>query len=44
MGIEPNPQERERIQGIPARDMQAFVAYYMGLEQEDAGNFETAAG
>ena len=42
MGIELTPQERERIQRIPTKNMQAFLAYCMGLEQEDAGNFEAA--
>ena len=43
MGIELTPQERERIQRIPTKNMQAFLAYCLGLEQEDAGNFEAAS-
>ncbi|GAB4341656.1 MAG: hypothetical protein Kow0037_28450 [Calditrichia bacterium] len=43
MGIEPTPQERERIQRVPTKNLQAFLAYCMGLQEEDAGNFEAAA-
>jgi len=44
MGIELTPEEREKIQFIPTQNLQAFLAYCQGLEQEDAGQFERAAG
>jgi len=44
MGIELTPEEREKIQFIPTQSLQAFLAYSRGLEQEDAGQFEAAAG
>ena len=43
MGIELTPLERERIMRVPTRNMQAFMAYCMGLEKQDAGLFEEAA-
>ena len=43
MGIELTPAQRARIQRIPTKNMQAFMAYCMGLEMEDAGQFEAAA-
>ncbi|OPX34349.1 hypothetical protein B1H10_03865 [candidate division KSB1 bacterium 4484_188] len=42
MGITLTPRERQRILHIPTKNLQAFLAYCMGLEQEDAGNFEAA--
>ena len=43
MGIKLTPLERERIMRVPTRNMQAFLAYSMGLEKQDAGLFEEAA-
>ena len=43
MGIDLTPLERERIMRIPTRNMQAFIVYCKGLEQQDAGNFSEAA-
>lgn len=44
MEIELTPEERDAIQRVPTRNLQAFLAYSRGLEEEDAGNFEAAAG
>ncbi|NBC18803.1 MAG: hypothetical protein GVY18_15985 [Bacteroidetes bacterium] len=43
MGIELTQEEREEIEYIPTENLQAFLAYSRGLEQEDVGNFEAAA-
>lgn len=43
MGIELTPLEREKVQRIPTRNMQAFLNYCLGLEKEDAGDFQAAA-
>lgn len=43
MGIELTPEERERIEFVPTRNLQAFLAYSRGLAQEDAGQFDQAA-
>ena len=43
MGIEPTPQERQRIEFIPTQNLQAFLAFSQGLEREDAGAFGEAA-
>ena len=43
MGIEPTPEERQRIERIPTQNLQAFLAYSRGLESEDAGVFGEAA-
>lgn len=43
MGIELTPQQQQKIQFIPTKNMQAFMAYCMGLDQEDAGKFAEAA-
>lgn len=42
MGIELSAQERQQIQHIPTKNIQAFMAYSMGLEMEDQGNFTQA--
>jgi len=42
MGIELTPQEREKIQLIPTKNLQAFMAYCQALEKEDAGQFNAA--
>jgi len=43
MGIELTPQEREKIQFVPTKNLQAFLAYCQGLESEDGGQFNAAA-
>ena len=43
MGIDLTPAEREKIQRIPTKNMQAFMAYCNGLDMEDSGRFEAAA-
>ena len=43
MGIEPTPEERQRIEFIPTQNLQAFLAFSRGLEREDAGAFGEAA-
>ena len=44
LGIELTPEEREKIQFVPTQNLQAFLAYSRGLEEEDAGRFDAAAG
>lgn len=43
LGVELTPQQRAAIEDVPTRDLQAFLAYSQGLQQEDQGNFEAAA-
>lgn len=43
MGIELTPAERERIQKVPTRNLQALLAYSRGVQAEDAGRFGAAA-
>ncbi len=43
LGITLSPADRERIERIPTRDIQAFLAYSRGLREEDAGRFGAAA-
>lgn len=43
LGITLTREERERIERVPTRDLQAFIAYSRGLLEEDAGLFGTAA-
>ncbi|MFQ5823097.1 MAG: tetratricopeptide repeat protein [bacterium] len=42
MGIELTPQERDNIQHIPTKNIQAFLAFCKGLEKEDAMQFNAA--
>jgi len=42
MGIDLTPEVREKIQCIPTKNIQAFLAYCMGLEKEDGEQFEAA--
>ncbi|MCK5076208.1 MAG: hypothetical protein KAR38_07515, partial [Calditrichia bacterium] len=39
MGIQLTPQEREKIQYIPTKNIQAFMEYCHGLEKQDQGKF-----
>ena len=43
LGIELSPSERDRIERVPTRDLQAFLAFSRGLQEEDAGNFTAAS-
>ncbi len=43
MGIALTEEERRRIELIPTRSFQAFLAYSQGLELEDEGDYEGAA-
>jgi TolB-like protein len=43
MGVELTPEERAAIQRIPTNNLQAFMAYSMGLEMEDRGQYDKAA-
>lgn len=43
LGIELTPAERDRIERMPTRDLEAFLAFSRGLQEEDAGNFSAAA-
>jgi len=43
LGIQLTPEERMKIQRIPTKNIQAFMAYCQGLEMEDRGDFQQAA-
>jgi tetratricopeptide (TPR) repeat protein len=43
MGIELTPLQREKIDYIPTQNLQAFFAYCRGLDEQDAGNLQSAA-
>jgi tetratricopeptide (TPR) repeat protein len=43
MGIRLTPVEREKIQRIPTKSLQAFLAYSKGLEKENAGDYQAAS-
>jgi tetratricopeptide (TPR) repeat protein len=43
LGVDPTPQERQRILKVPTQNMQAFIAYCNGLDLEDKGEFQKAA-
>jgi tetratricopeptide (TPR) repeat protein len=43
LGIELSAQEREQIEQVPTRNLQAFLAYSWGLEHEARGNYRAAA-
>ncbi|MBM2840756.1 MAG: hypothetical protein HW412_1284 [Bacteroidetes bacterium] len=43
MGIQLSPGERERIQLIPTRNITAFLAYSIGLKEEDRRDFKAAS-
>ncbi|MEW6511668.1 MAG: CsgG/HfaB family protein [Bacteroidota bacterium] len=43
MGITLTREEREQIQRIPTKNLQAFLAYSIGLEKEGRGDFEAAS-
>jgi hypothetical protein len=42
MGITLTREEIEAIQRIPTKNLQAFIAYSVGLEKEGQGDFESA--
>ena len=43
LGIELTPEEREAIETVPTRNLQAFLAYSRGLLEQDRGNYAAAA-
>jgi tetratricopeptide (TPR) repeat protein len=43
MGITLTRDEREKIQRIPTKNLQAFIAYSIGLEREQEGDFGAAS-
>ncbi len=43
LGVELSAEEREEIERVPTRNLQAFLAYSRGLEAEAQGNYEAAA-
>ncbi|MBI4535480.1 MAG: hypothetical protein HY708_04320 [Ignavibacteriae bacterium] len=43
MGITLTRVERERIERIPTRNLQAFILYSIGIERDDARDFDGAA-
>ena len=42
LGVDITPEERQNIQRIPTQNIQAFLAYCRGLQEEDAGRFDAA--
>ena len=44
LGITLTKAERDRIEFIPTSNIQAFLAYSLGLEKEDQHDFKSAAG
>ena len=43
LGYTLTPEQREQIQREQTQNLQAFLAYSRGLQEEDAGNFDAAA-
>lgn len=43
MGIMLTRAEREKIEDVPTRNLQAYIAYSIGLEKERQGDFSAAA-
>lgn len=43
LGIQPTPEEQERIEHIPTQNMQAFLAYSRGLGFRDRGLYQMAS-
>ena len=43
MGVDPTPQEKQKILRVPTKNLQAFIAYCNGLDLEDRGEFKKAA-
>jgi len=44
LGVDPTPAERRSILTVPTKNLQAFIAYCNGLDLEDKGQFQKAAG
>lgn len=42
LGITLTPQEREKVQFIPTKNILAFINYCLGLQNEDARDFQSA--
>jgi tetratricopeptide (TPR) repeat protein len=43
MGLELTQEEKDKILRVPTKNFQAFMAYCVGLELEDAGQYDKAA-
>ncbi len=43
LGYALTPEQREQIERQPTQNLQAFLAYSRGLQEEDAGNFDAAS-
>ncbi|MBB4070237.1 tetratricopeptide (TPR) repeat protein [Salinibacter ruber] len=43
LGVDLSAQERKQIERVPTRNLQAFLAYSRGLQEEALGNYEAAA-
>jgi TolB-like protein len=43
MEIDLTPQQREQIEFVPTENLQAFLAYSRGLQEEDRGHFARSA-
>jgi tetratricopeptide (TPR) repeat protein len=43
MGVDPTPQEKQKILRVPTKNLQAFIAYCNGLDLEDRGEFKKAS-
>ena len=44
LGVPLTAEERAMLNEVPTRNLQAFILYARGLEEEDAGDFAAAAG
>lgn len=44
LGISLTPDEQRRIEEIPTQDLQAFLAFSLGVEAEDSGDLAAAGG
>ncbi|MBN2366380.1 MAG: tetratricopeptide repeat protein [Calditrichaeota bacterium] len=42
MGIQLTPEQREEIDQVPTKNLEAFLQYCLGLEYEDSGDFQQA--
>lgn len=43
LGIELTEAQRRKIQFVPTRNLEAFLAYSLGLQEEDGGRYRNAA-
>ncbi len=42
MGIHLTPEQREKIEQVPTQNLEAFMQYCIGLQNEDSGDFQQA--